>query len=182
MKIQRWSAASQRFIDLRRAAGCRALRRTKPAAGAWNSSAVRRCAQVSSQSGGCLYLWAARLCCCAVRVPTATTCCPAQSAARCKSGRAAPRCSCGTPGAPTWQLAARTHGPAACSAGAAPRLRMAGRVGGALLKGLPERLAHETGMPIRIAPRPLEAVALGSGQALEEFEVLQGVLFSSARD
>lgn len=53
--------------------------------------------------------------------------------------------------------------------------------GGALLKGLPERLAHETGMPIRIAPRPLEAVALGSGQALEEFEVLQGVLFSSAR-
>ncbi|MEI2640088.1 MAG: rod shape-determining protein [Microthrixaceae bacterium] len=54
--------------------------------------------------------------------------------------------------------------------------------GGALLKGLPERLAHETGMPIRIAPRPLEAVALGSGQALEEFEVLQGVLFSSARD
>lgn len=54
--------------------------------------------------------------------------------------------------------------------------------GGALLKGLPERLAHETGMPIRIAPRPLEAVALGSGQALEEFEVLQGVLFSSTRD
>lgn len=53
--------------------------------------------------------------------------------------------------------------------------------GGALLKGLPERLAHETGMPIRIAPRPLEAVALGSGQALEEFEVLQGVLFSSTR-
>ena len=53
--------------------------------------------------------------------------------------------------------------------------------GGALLKGLPERLAQETGMPIRIAPRPLEAVALGSGQALEEFEALEGVLFSSER-
>src|SRR4051812_30792180 len=54
--------------------------------------------------------------------------------------------------------------------------------GGALLKGLPERLAQETGMPIQIAPRPLEAIALGSGQALEEFEALEGVLFSSSRD
>lgn len=54
--------------------------------------------------------------------------------------------------------------------------------GGALLKGLPERLAQETGMPIQIAPRPLEAVALGSGQALEEFEALRGVLFTSSRD
>ncbi len=55
--------------------------------------------------------------------------------------------------------------------------------GGALLKGLPTRLAHETGMPIRIAPRPLEAVALGSGMALEEFPALeQAGLFSSHRD
>ena len=38
--------------------------------------------------------------------------------------------------------------------------------GGALLNGLRERLAHETGMPIRIAPDPLFAVALGSGQSL----------------
>jgi rod shape-determining protein MreB len=37
-------------------------------------------------------------------------------------------------------------------------------------------------MPIRIAPRPLEAVALGSGQALEEFDALRGILFSSNRD
>ena len=44
--------------------------------------------------------------------------------------------------------------------------------GGALLKGLAQRLAQETGMPIRIAARPLEAVALGSGQTLEEFDVL----------
>lgn len=47
--------------------------------------------------------------------------------------------------------------------------------GGALLNGLRERLAHETGMPIRIAPDPLYAVALGSGQSLEEFEALKGV-------
>ena len=54
--------------------------------------------------------------------------------------------------------------------------------GGALLAGLPERLAYETGMPIRIAENPLYAVALGSGQSLEEFDALKGVLFSSTQD
>jgi rod shape-determining protein MreB len=52
--------------------------------------------------------------------------------------------------------------------------------GGALLLGLPERLEAETGMPIRLAPNPLQAVAIGSGQSLEEFEALKGVLFSSS--
>jgi rod shape-determining protein MreB len=51
--------------------------------------------------------------------------------------------------------------------------------GGALLLGLPERLQAETGMPIRVAPNPLHAVAIGSGQSLEEFDALKGVLFSS---
>ncbi|MEE3140832.1 MAG: rod shape-determining protein, partial [Actinomycetota bacterium] len=51
--------------------------------------------------------------------------------------------------------------------------------GGALLRGLDQRLANETGMPIRITPDPLYAVARGSGQSLEVFEVLRGVLFSS---
>ncbi|NNE74948.1 MAG: rod shape-determining protein [Acidimicrobiales bacterium] len=51
--------------------------------------------------------------------------------------------------------------------------------GGALLNGLDIRLQSETGMPIRIAPDPLYAVALGSGQSLEEFEALKGILFSS---
>jgi len=51
--------------------------------------------------------------------------------------------------------------------------------GGALLHGLQARLHHETGMPIVIAPDPLHAVAMGSGQSLEEFEALKGVLFSS---
>jgi rod shape-determining protein MreB len=50
--------------------------------------------------------------------------------------------------------------------------------GGALLVGLDERLAHETGMPIVTARRPLQSVAIGSGKCLEEFEVL---LQSSAR-
>ena len=51
--------------------------------------------------------------------------------------------------------------------------------GGALLHGLDARLQHETGMPIIIADNPLACVAIGSGQSLEEFEALKGVLFSS---
>jgi rod shape-determining protein MreB len=51
--------------------------------------------------------------------------------------------------------------------------------GGALLHGLSHRLEHETGMPIVIAPNPLHCVAIGSGQSLEEFEALKGVLFSA---
>jgi rod shape-determining protein MreB and related proteins len=53
--------------------------------------------------------------------------------------------------------------------------------GGALLNGLDNRLNDETGMPVAIAPNPLHAVAVGSGQALEHFEALNGVLFSSSR-
>ena len=51
--------------------------------------------------------------------------------------------------------------------------------GGALLNGLDQRIANETGMPIRMAPDPMYAVAAGSGQVLEEFEALQGVVLSS---
>ncbi len=39
--------------------------------------------------------------------------------------------------------------------------------GGALLHGLVQRLESETGMPIRLADNPLDAVAIGSGQYLE---------------
>ena len=53
--------------------------------------------------------------------------------------------------------------------------------GGSLLKGLDERLKHETGMPIHIAEDPLFAVAIGSGKCLEEFESLKRVLISSTR-
>ena len=49
--------------------------------------------------------------------------------------------------------------------------------GGALLRGLDLRLGHETGMPIHIADNPLHSVAIGSGQTLEEFDALRGVLF-----
>jgi rod shape-determining protein MreB and related proteins len=53
--------------------------------------------------------------------------------------------------------------------------------GGALLRGLDERLRHETGMPVRIADHPLTSVAIGSGKCLEEFEALRRVLISSVR-
>jgi rod shape-determining protein MreB len=53
--------------------------------------------------------------------------------------------------------------------------------GGALLKGLDERLRHETNMPIHIADRPLQAVVEGSGKCVEEFEALEKVLISEPR-
>jgi rod shape-determining protein MreB len=53
--------------------------------------------------------------------------------------------------------------------------------GGALLRGLDERLKHETGMPIHSADDPLKSVAIGSGKCLEEFEALKRVLISSSR-
>ena len=53
--------------------------------------------------------------------------------------------------------------------------------GGALLKGLDERLRHETAMPVHITDNPLHSVAIGSGKCVEEFEALQQVLISEPR-
>ncbi|MEX1043844.1 MAG: rod shape-determining protein [Acidimicrobiia bacterium] len=53
--------------------------------------------------------------------------------------------------------------------------------GGALLAGLDQRLANETGMPIVTASKPLQSVVIGSGKCLEEFETLHAVLVSSSR-
>jgi rod shape-determining protein MreB len=53
--------------------------------------------------------------------------------------------------------------------------------GGALLRGLDERIRHETGMPVHIADEPLHSVAMGAGKCVEEFEALQQVLVSEAR-
>jgi len=51
--------------------------------------------------------------------------------------------------------------------------------GGALLKGMDRRLAEETGMPIHLAADPLNAVVIGAGQVLEEFDALRDVILSS---
>ncbi|MFT4289163.1 rod shape-determining protein [Nocardioides sp.] len=53
--------------------------------------------------------------------------------------------------------------------------------GGALLRGLDERLRHETGMPVHVAEDPLLSVAMGAGRCVEEFDALQQVLVSDAR-
>ena len=53
--------------------------------------------------------------------------------------------------------------------------------GGALLRGLDDRLRHETGMPVHVAEDPLHSVAVGAGRCVEEFEALQQVLVSEAR-
>jgi rod shape-determining protein MreB len=44
--------------------------------------------------------------------------------------------------------------------------------GGSLLRGFAERLHQETQMPTRLVESPLSCVALGAGQALEEFGAL----------
>ena len=53
--------------------------------------------------------------------------------------------------------------------------------GGALLRGLDERLREETGMPIQLAGNPLESVVLGAGKCVEDFDALQQVLVPQRR-
>ncbi len=53
--------------------------------------------------------------------------------------------------------------------------------GGALLRGLDDRLRFETGMPVHVAENPLLSVALGAGRCVEEFDALQAVLVADAR-
>jgi rod shape-determining protein MreB len=48
--------------------------------------------------------------------------------------------------------------------------------GGALLAGIDQRLAHETGMPIKIARDPLFSVVIGSGRALENIDAMRGLM------
>ncbi|MEY2553619.1 MAG: rod shape-determining protein MreB [Ilumatobacteraceae bacterium] len=48
--------------------------------------------------------------------------------------------------------------------------------GGALLAGINRRLAHETGMPIKIAHDPLFSVVIGSGRALENIDAMRGLM------
>jgi len=54
--------------------------------------------------------------------------------------------------------------------------------GGALLGGLEERLAHETGMPIRIADEPLYSVVIGSGRALENIDAMRSLMSLGGED
>jgi rod shape-determining protein MreB len=53
--------------------------------------------------------------------------------------------------------------------------------GGALLKGLPERLTKETGMPVRVAEDPLYSVVIGAGKCVENIGMLQQILAPEKR-
>ena len=48
--------------------------------------------------------------------------------------------------------------------------------GGSLLKGLDQKIAQETGMPVMVSDEPLLCVAKGTGRVVEELEHLRGVL------
>jgi rod shape-determining protein MreB and related proteins len=54
--------------------------------------------------------------------------------------------------------------------------------GGTLLRGMPELVARETGMPVSLADSPLTCVAYGSGQALAHFDQLAGARGPRRRD
>lgn len=53
--------------------------------------------------------------------------------------------------------------------------------GGALLRGLDQRLREETGMPVHVAEDPLTCVVRGSGKALDEIATLKKVLIGRQR-
>jgi rod shape-determining protein MreB len=53
--------------------------------------------------------------------------------------------------------------------------------GGALLRGLDERIREETGMPVHTADNPLDSVALGTGKCVEDFDTLRQVLVPESR-
>ena len=54
--------------------------------------------------------------------------------------------------------------------------------GGALLRGLNELIARETGIPVNVAERPLDCVVDGTGRMLEDMTgALAGVLFNAKR-
>ena len=51
--------------------------------------------------------------------------------------------------------------------------------GGCLLHGLPERIQHETNLPVRRAEDPLYSVVKGCGESLIHYKKLRSVLFSA---
>jgi rod shape-determining protein MreB len=53
--------------------------------------------------------------------------------------------------------------------------------GGALLKGLAQRLTEETRMRVYVADDPMSCVARGAGMVLENFDVLYKTLASMQR-
>ncbi|HET6693516.1 MAG TPA: rod shape-determining protein, partial [Pedococcus sp.] len=53
--------------------------------------------------------------------------------------------------------------------------------GGALLRGMDERLSRELGVPVVVATDPLHASARGAGRCIDEFSSLERVLVGDRR-
>ncbi len=53
--------------------------------------------------------------------------------------------------------------------------------GGGMLRGLAERVSHETDIPVHLVDAPLECVVLGAGRCIESYDELK-VMFMGARD
>lgn len=53
--------------------------------------------------------------------------------------------------------------------------------GGALLRGLDIRMRHELGVDVRCAPEPEQAVVMGAGRCVEDFEAMRVLLQATAR-
>jgi rod shape-determining protein MreB len=53
--------------------------------------------------------------------------------------------------------------------------------GGGMLRGLVERVSHETDIPVHLVDAPLECVVLGAGRCIESYDELK-VMFMGARD
>jgi len=52
--------------------------------------------------------------------------------------------------------------------------------GGAMLRGLKERIEHDCGVPVNMSSMPLEAVVLGAGHCIEHYDALK-YMFMGAR-
>jgi len=53
--------------------------------------------------------------------------------------------------------------------------------GGALLKGLDERIRRETSLPVHVAEDPLTSVVRGTGKVLENLNEYSNVLIKGTR-
>ena len=53
--------------------------------------------------------------------------------------------------------------------------------GGGLLRGLAERIQRETQVPVNMSPQPLEAVVLGAGHCIENYQALRGMFMGPRR-
>jgi rod shape-determining protein MreB len=53
--------------------------------------------------------------------------------------------------------------------------------GGGMLRGLAQRILRETAVPVKMSPQPLEAVVLGAGHCIENYQALRGMFMGARR-